>query len=93
MLAGALGTLPTIVVYRLPTVGRAIVVAAVTGAAGEVAWGAHRAFVPAHVTQVVAFAAAGFLATLLVLGVLGGTRSGYKARHLKMLGVGARNGG
>lgn len=83
-----LGVLPALLVYRLPTWARALAVAALAGIAGEMAWGAKYVFVATRLVQVTAFAAAGFLAALLVLGIFGGTRSGYKTRHLKKIGIG-----
>jgi hypothetical protein len=89
ILLGALGVLPSLLVYRLPTWLRAVVVGAAAGWGGALAWGAHYVFIEPHLTQILVFGASGFLAALLVLGIFGGTRSGYKARHLKKISVGA----
>jgi hypothetical protein len=76
---GLIGVFPTVVVYRLPTVGRAILVGAFAGLAGELAWGFPGGVLfSARLTQIVAFSAAGFLAALLVLGLFGGVRSGQR---------------
>lgn len=76
---GVIGVFPTVVVYRLPTVGRAILVGAFAGLAGELAWGFPGGVLfSARLTQIVAFSAAGFLAALLVLGLFGGVRSGQR---------------
>lgn len=88
ILVGVVGALPTLLVYRLPTFLRALVVGALVGVAGEVLWNSGRVLVEPHFLQVSAFAAAGMLAALLVLGVFGGTRTGWKARHLRKLAVG-----
>lgn len=74
-----IGVLPTVIVYRLPTVGRAILVGAAAGLAGELAWGFPGGVLFAvRLTQIVAFSAAGFLAALLVLGLFGGVRSSQR---------------
>lgn len=76
---GVIGVFPTVVVYRIPTVGRAILVGAFAGLAGELAWGFPGGVLfSARLTQIVAFSAAGFLAALLVLGLFGGVRSGQR---------------
>ena len=76
---GLIGVFPTVVVYRIPTVGRAILVGAFAGLAGELAWGFPGGVLfSARLTQIVAFSAAGFLAALLVLGLFGGVRSGQR---------------
>ena len=69
------GVLPVWLVYRLETVIKALAVGAAFGGIGWVAWGMGQALLhPARAVQTTAFALAGFLATLLVLGLLGGTK-------------------
>lgn len=72
---GVIGILPAWLVYRIGTVLKALVLAAVVGGIGWVAWGTGRgAFHPDRELQALAFAVAGFLAALLVLGLLGGAK-------------------
>jgi hypothetical protein len=67
--------LPGVVVYRLGTVARALVVAALAAIAGYVAHGAPGgALLPSLEMQVTAFALAGWLGSALILGLLGGSR-------------------
>jgi hypothetical protein len=69
------GVLPTWLVYRLETVLKALVIGALFGGIGWVAWGTGQAALhSARSVQSMAFALAGFLAALLVLGLLGGTK-------------------
>jgi len=69
------GVLPTWLVYRLETVIKALVIGAFVGGIGWVAWGTGQAALhPARTVQAMAFSFAGFLAGLLVLGLLGGTK-------------------
>jgi hypothetical protein len=69
------GVLPTWLVYRLGTVIKALLVAAFVGGIGWVAWGTGQAaFLALRPVQAMAFALAGFLAALMVLGLVGGTK-------------------
>ncbi len=69
------GVLPTWLVYRLETVGKALAVGALFGGVGWIAWGTGQAILhAARPVQSMAFGLAGFLAALFVLGVLGGTK-------------------
>lgn len=75
ILLGAVGVLPTWLVYRLGTVLKALVVAATVAGVGWVLWGTGRVVLTGdRVVQALAFGIAGFLAGLLVLGLLGGTK-------------------
>jgi hypothetical protein len=72
---GLVGVLPTMLVYRLTTVLKALVISAGFGGIGWVAWGTGQAALhPMRPVQALAFALAGFLAGLFVLGLLGGTK-------------------
>ena len=69
------GVLPTWLVYRLDTVIKALVIGAFFGGIGWVAWGTGQAAIhSARAVQGMMFGLAGFLAGLLVLGLLGGTK-------------------
>ena len=69
------GVLPTWLVYRLGTVIKALAIGAFFGGIGWVAWGTGQAVLHAlRSVQAMAFGLAGFLAALLVLGLLGGTK-------------------
>jgi hypothetical protein len=69
------GVLPSLLVYRLGTVIKALVIGAAFGGMGWVAWGTGQAALHAmRPVQALAFGLAGFLAGLLVLGILGGTK-------------------
>ena len=69
------GVLPALLVYRAGAVARAVLVAAGAGAAGYALWGSRTVVVLAErLTQSAAFAAAAFLATLFVVGLLGGAK-------------------
>ena len=71
----AIGVLPAWLVYRFGTLLKAIVMGAVLGGIGWVAWGTGRgAFHGDRPLQALAFALGGFLAGLLVLGLLGGAK-------------------
>ena len=72
---GVVGVLPASLVYKLGTVLKALVLGAVVGGVGWVAWGTGQgAFHGDRPLQALAFALAGFLAGLLVLGLIGGTK-------------------
>jgi hypothetical protein len=69
------GVLPTWLVYRLETVIKAVFAGALFGGIGWVAWRTGQAaFLPLRPVQAIAFALPGFLAALLVLGLIGGTK-------------------
>lgn len=69
------GVLPTFLAYRAGTVVKALVVGLTSGAVGFVLGGTGTLLVTsARESQALASGAAGFLAALLVLGVLGGTK-------------------
>lgn len=69
------GILPTWLVYRLDTVMKALAIGALFGGIGWVAWGTGQAALHTlRPVQATAFGLAGFLAALLVLGLLGGTK-------------------
>ncbi|MBX3185661.1 MAG: sel1 repeat family protein [Labilithrix sp.] len=69
------GVLPTWLVYKLGTVLKAIAAGAALGAVGWVAWGTGRGVLHSdRALQGLAFSVAGFLAALLVLGLLGGAK-------------------
>ncbi len=69
------GVLPTWLVYRLETVIKALVIGAFFGGIGWVAWGTGQAALhSARAVQGMTFGLAGFLAGLLVVGLLGGTK-------------------
>jgi hypothetical protein len=71
----AFGVLPAWLVYELGAMLKALVLGAAVGAVGWVAWGTGRgAFHSDRELQALAFALAGFLAALLVLGLLGGAK-------------------
>jgi hypothetical protein len=74
----AIGVLPNLLVYRLAAWGRALVMALLTGVAGEVLWGLGHRVTPSHTIQVCDLAAAGFLAGLLVFGIFGGAKPGSR---------------
>jgi hypothetical protein len=72
---GLIGVLPAWLVYRFGAVMKAMVLGAALGGIGWVAWGTGRgAFHADRPLQALAFAAGGFLAGLLVLGLLGGAK-------------------
>jgi hypothetical protein len=73
---GVVGVLPAWLVYKLGTVLRALLMGAVVGGVGWVAWGTGRgAFHGDRPLQALAFGLAGFLAGLLVLGLAGGAKT------------------
>lgn len=70
-----IGVLPNVLAYRFGTVVKALVTGLATGAAGFVLGGTGTLLVAsARESQALACGAAGFLAALLVLGILGGTK-------------------
>jgi hypothetical protein len=72
---GIVGVLPSWLVYRLGAVLKAVVAGGALGGIGFVAWGTGEgALLATRDLQGLAFGLAGFLATLLVLGLLGGTK-------------------
>jgi hypothetical protein len=83
---GAIGVLPTFLVYRFGAVAKALVIGAALGGVGWVAWGTGRAELHSHrPIQAFTFAVAGFVAGLLVLGLMGGAKreaSRRTRRHL-----------
>ncbi len=72
---GVVGVLPTFLVYRFGSVVRTLAMAIFLGGAGWVAWGTGQvALHPVRGVQTIAWGVAGFLAALLVLGLLGGAK-------------------
>ena len=72
---GAIGVLPSALVYRFFTVVKGLFFAAAFGGIGWVAWGTGQVALHSNRwAQAIAFALVGFLAGLLVLGLLGGTK-------------------
>jgi len=75
LLIGVVGVLPAFLMYKAGTVLRAIVVGGIAAGAGYAAWGApHVTLLLGKELQALVFGVAGFLATLLVLGLLGGAK-------------------
>ncbi|CAN5758941.1 hypothetical protein BH11MYX4_BH11MYX4_69690 [soil metagenome] len=71
------GVLPTWLVYRFGAVLKAVAMGAAVGGIGWVAWGTGRyAYHGDRPLQALAFGLSGFLAGLLVLGLLGGAKGG-----------------
>lgn len=69
------GVVPACLVYRLGTIAKALAIGAALGGIGWVAWGTGQAILhPERSLQALAFGVGGFLAGLLVLGILGGTK-------------------
>lgn len=71
---GVIGVLPAWLVYKLSAFAKGLVAAAVMGGVGWVAWGTGQIIHANRWLQAIAFGLAGFLAALLVLGILGGTK-------------------
>lgn len=72
---GLVGVLPACLVYRFGAILKGLVGGAAVGGIGWVAWGTGRgAFHTDRELQALAFALAGMLAALLVLGLLGGAK-------------------
>lgn len=73
---GVVGVLPAVLVYKLGAFAKGVLFGAVAGGVGWVAWGTGRGmFHPSREVQVIAFALAGFLAALFVLGLVGGAKT------------------
>lgn len=72
---GAIGVLPAWLVYKFSAFAKGLVAAGVMGGVGWVAWGTGQIIHANRWLQAIAFGLAGFLAALLVLGMLGGTKS------------------
>lgn len=72
---GVVGVLPAWLVYKLSAFMKALVAAGVMGGVGWVAWGTGQAIHTDRWLQAIAFGLAGFLAGLLVLGLMGGTKT------------------
>lgn len=73
---GVVGVLPAWLVYRLGTVVKALLLGGVGAGIGWVAWGTGQgAFHGDRPLQALAFGLAGFLAGLLVLGLVGGAKA------------------
>jgi hypothetical protein len=71
----ALGIVPAWLVYRLTAMVKALVAGAAFAGVGWVAWGTGQGVIHQdRAVQAIAFALAGCLAALLVLGILGGTK-------------------
>jgi len=80
---GAVGVLPAWLVYRFSAVLKALVAGAGLAGIGWVAWGTGKGVLHAdRELQAIAFGVAGFLAALLVLGLVGGAKkTGSAARR------------
>lgn len=73
---GVVGVLPSWLVYKLGTLLKALVLGALVAGVGWVAWGTGQgAFHGDRPLQALAFGLAGFLAGLLVLGLIGGAKA------------------
>lgn len=70
----AVGVLPAWLVYKPSAFAKGLFSAAIMGGIGWVAWGAGQILHESRTIQSIAFTLAGFLASLLVLGILGGTK-------------------
>ena len=71
---GVIGVLPAWLVYKLSAFAKGLVAAGVMGGVGWIAWGTGQIIHANRWIQAIAFGLAGFLAALLVLGILGGTK-------------------
>jgi hypothetical protein len=69
------GILPAWLVYKFSAFAKSLVAAGVMGGVGWVAWGTGQVIHANRWLQAIAFGLAGFLAGLLVLGLMGGTKS------------------
>lgn len=77
LLFGAISLLPQLLVYKAVTVLRSAVVAALGFGAGWVLYGTGKlAIGDARLSQAIAFAGAAFLTSLLLQGLLGGSKGG-----------------
>ncbi|MDF2698415.1 MAG: hypothetical protein K0S65_6799, partial [Labilithrix sp.] len=68
------GVMPALLVYRFGAWFKALLIAAMFGGIGWVAWGMGQVIHTHRPVQTIAFGLAGLLAGLLVLGLLGGTK-------------------
>lgn len=75
-----IGVLPAWLVYKAGSFFKALAGAGVMGGVGWVAWGMGQVIHGSRAAQAIAFALAGFLACLLVLGILGGSKIGGKPK-------------
>ena len=81
---GLVGVLPAWLVYRFGTVLKALVLGAVGGGIGWVAWGTGQgAFHGDRPLQALAFGLGAFLAGLLVLGLVGGAKQPRSVARLR----------
>jgi hypothetical protein len=71
---GVIGVLPAWLVYKASAFFKALVAGAVMGGVGWVGWGMGQVIHASRPLQAILFALAGFLAGLLVLGLMGGTK-------------------
>jgi hypothetical protein len=77
------GVLPAFLIYRGGAVLRAVALGAIAALAGWFVW-ASRPLLAARDVQSVAFGAAAFLATLLVLGFFGGAKAPRRPARIKL---------
>jgi len=81
---GVIGVLPAWLVYKLGAVLKSLVVGAVGGGIGWVAWGTGQAvFHSDRPLQALVFGLVGFLAGLLALGLLGGAKQPRTSTRLR----------
>jgi hypothetical protein len=74
---GLIGVLPSLLVYRLGTFVKAVLAAGVMAGVGWISWGTGQAVLhAARPVQALAFALPGFVAALLVLGLVDGVKLG-----------------
>jgi hypothetical protein len=71
---GVVGVLPAWLVYKASAFAKALFAGALLGGVGWVAWGMGQSIHAQRPLQAIAFALAGFLGALLVLGIMGGTK-------------------
>jgi TPR repeat protein len=71
---GVIGVLPAWLVYKFSAFAKGLVAAGVMGGVGWVAWGMGQVIHANRWLQAIVFGLSGFLAALLVLGILGGTK-------------------
>jgi hypothetical protein len=82
------GVLPSVLVYRFFTVLKALVLAAVFGGIGWIAWGTSQVALHSNRgLQAIAFALCAFLAGLLVFGLLGGTKKQPPRQRARKVGT------